>query len=84
MVATERGEYDLAAGQPAQSSLAAMAAARNDGYLLPEQAGPVSALRPVRLRPRTGTFFATPLERNRQPRRTRLRTSLMWSANYAA
>ena len=30
----------------------------------------VPALRPVRLRPRTGTFFATPLGPNQQPRRT--------------
>jgi glucoamylase len=60
--AGERGEYDLAAGQPAQASLAAMAAVRNDGYLLPEQvwgAFPPSG-RPG-FDPGTGTFSATPL-----------------------
>jgi glucoamylase len=35
--AGERGEYELAAGEPATARLAAMAAAGNDGYLLPEQ-----------------------------------------------
>lgn len=60
--AGERGEYDLAAGLPASSSLAAMAAVRNDGYLLPEQvwdAFPPSG-RPG-FTPGTGTFSATPL-----------------------
>jgi glucoamylase len=60
--AGERGEYDLAAGQPAEGELAAMAAVRNDGYLLPEQvwdAFPPSG-RPGFL-PGTGTFSATPL-----------------------
>jgi hypothetical protein len=60
--AGERGEYDLAAGQPAQSSLAAMAAARNDGYLLPEQVWdqfPPSGQ--SGFAPGTGTFSATPL-----------------------
>ena len=60
--AGERGEYDLAAGRPARSSLAAMAAARNDGYLLPEQvwdAFPPSGQ--PGFAPGTGTFSATPL-----------------------
>ena len=60
--AGERGEYDLAAGLPAQASLAAMAAVRNDGYLLPEQvwdAFPPSG--PPGFAPGTGTFSATPL-----------------------
>lgn len=60
--AGERGEYDLAAGQPAQGSLAAMAAARNDGYLLPEQVWdqfPPSGQ--PGFAPGTGTFSATPL-----------------------
>jgi glucoamylase len=60
--AGERGEYDLAAGQPAQGSLAAMAATRNDGYLLPEQVWDVF---PPSGQPGfaagTGTFSATPL-----------------------
>ncbi len=60
--AGERGEYDLAAGQSALSSLAAMAAVRNDGYLLPEQ---VWDAFPPSGKPGfasgTGTFSATPL-----------------------
>jgi glucoamylase len=60
--AGERGEYELAAGLPASARLAAMAAARNDGYLLPEQVWdsfPPSGHRGFR--PGTGTFSATPL-----------------------
>jgi glucoamylase len=60
--AGERGEYDLAAGQPATSSLAAMTAVRNDGYLLPEQvwdAFPPSG--EPGFPAGTGTFSATPL-----------------------
>jgi glucoamylase len=60
--AGERGEYELAAGQPASARLAAMAAARNDGYLLPEQvwdAFPPSGA--AGFPPGTGTFSATPL-----------------------
>jgi glucoamylase len=60
--AGERGEYDLTAGQLAHSSLAAMAAVRNDGYLLPEQ---VWDAFPPSGQPGfpagTGTFSATPL-----------------------
>jgi glucoamylase len=39
----ERGEYELAAGRPATAQLAAMAAAANDGGMLPEQPGTRSA-----------------------------------------
>jgi glucoamylase len=60
--AGERGEYNLAAGLPAQDSLAAMVAVRNDGYLLPEQ---VWDAFPPSGKPGfasgTGTFSATPL-----------------------
>jgi len=60
--AGERGEYDLAARQPADSSLAAMASVRNDGYLLPEQ---VWDAFPPSGQPGfpagTGTLSATPL-----------------------
>jgi glucoamylase len=62
ILAGERGEYELAAGQPAGARLAAMAAARNDGYLLPEQvwdAFPPSGT--AGFPPGTGTFSATPL-----------------------
>jgi len=60
--AGERGEYELAAGQPAAARLAAMAATGNDGYLLPEQvwdAFPPSGS--DGFTPMTGTFSATPL-----------------------
>ena len=60
--AGERGEYDLAAGQSANSSLTAMTAVRNDGYLLPEQvwdAFPPSGQSGFPAG--TGTFSATPL-----------------------
>ena len=60
--AGERGEYELAAGQPATARLAAMAGAGNDGYLLPEQvwdAFPPSGS--DGFTPMTGTFSATPL-----------------------
>jgi glucoamylase len=60
--AGERGEYELAAGQPATARLAAMAATGNDGYLLPEQvwdAFPPSGS--DGFAPLTGTFSATPL-----------------------
>jgi len=60
--AGERGEYDLAAGQPAQRSLAAMAAVRNDGYLLPEQVWDTfPPAGQAGFAPGTGTFSATPL-----------------------
>ncbi len=61
--AGERGEYELAAGQPASTQLAAMAAAANDGGMLPEQVWdqyPPSG-RPG-FPPGTPTFSATPLE----------------------
>jgi glucoamylase len=60
--AGERGEYDLAAGKPAAASLAAMAATRNDGFLLPEQVWdnfPPSGQ--PGFTPGTGTLSATPL-----------------------
>jgi glucoamylase len=60
--AGERGEYDLAAGKPATASLAAMAATRNDGFMLPEQVWdnfPPSGQ--PGFTPGTGTFSATPL-----------------------
>ncbi len=60
--AGERGEYELAAGQPAAARLAAMAATGNDGHLLPEQvwdAFPPSGS--DGFTPMTGTFSATPL-----------------------
>jgi glucoamylase len=60
--AGERGEYELAAGQPAASRLGAMAATGNDGFLLPEQvwdAFPPSGS--PGFAPGTGTFSATPL-----------------------
>jgi glucoamylase len=60
--AGERGEYALAAGQPAQEYLAAMAHSGNDGYMLPEQ---VWDGRPPTGEPGfilgEGTFSATPL-----------------------
>jgi glucoamylase len=60
--AGERGEYELAAGKPATARLAAMAAAGNDGYLLPEQ---VWDNNPPSGSPGfpsgEGTFSATPL-----------------------
>jgi glucoamylase len=60
--AGERGEYELAAGQPANARLGAMARAGNDGYLIPEQVWdqyPPSG-RPG-FPPGEGTFSATPL-----------------------
>ena len=60
--AGERGEYALAAGQPADTWLAAMARSGNDGYMLPEQ---VWDGRPPSGQPGfaagEGTFSATPL-----------------------
>ncbi len=60
--AGERGEYALAAGQPADVYLAAMAHSGNDGYMLPEQ---VWDGRPPTGEPGftlgEGTFSATPL-----------------------
>jgi glucoamylase len=62
--AGERGEYDLAAGKPAAArrELAAMAATRNDGFLLPEQVwGTFPPSGQPGFTPGTGTFSATPL-----------------------
>ncbi len=60
--AGERGEYDLAAGKPAAASLAAMAATRNDGFMLPEQVwGSFPPSGKPGFTPGTGTFSATPL-----------------------
>jgi glucoamylase len=60
--AGERGEYELAAGQSAAARLQAMAAAANDGGLLPEQVwddNPPSGQ--PGFAPGTPTFSATPL-----------------------
>jgi glucoamylase len=60
--AGERGEYELSAGQPATARLAAMAAAGNPGYLIPEQVwddNPPSGS--PGFPPGEGTFSATPL-----------------------
>ena len=60
--AGERGEYELLAGGPAASRLAAMAASGNEGYMLPEQ---VWDEHPPSGQPGfpagEGTFAATPL-----------------------
>jgi glucoamylase len=57
--AGERGEYELLAGRSARPELAAMAAAANDGWMMPEQVwdGAPPSGRPVG----EGTFSATPL-----------------------
>lgn len=60
--AGERGEYEVAAGQSATARLAAMAAAANPGYLIPEQVwdnNPPSGS--PGFTPGEGTFSATPL-----------------------
>jgi glucoamylase len=60
--AGERGEYELAAGQPAASRLAAMAAATNDVGFIPEQVwdqNPPSGS--PGFTPGSPTFSATPL-----------------------
>jgi glucoamylase len=60
--AGERGEYELSAGQSATARLAAMAAAANPGYLIPEQVwdnNPPSGS--PGFAPGEGTFSATPL-----------------------
>jgi glucoamylase len=60
--AGERGEYELAAGKPATARLTAMAAAANQGYLIPEQVwdnNPPSGS--PGFPPGEGTFSATPL-----------------------
>ncbi len=54
----ERGEYELAAGRPATAQLAAMAAAANDGGMLPEQ---VWDAREPSSKAGGGTRSATPL-----------------------
>jgi glucoamylase len=58
----ERGEYELLAGRPAADELRWMAAAANDGLMLPEQVWdgrpPSSG---TRFTPGAGTFSATPL-----------------------
>jgi glucoamylase len=58
----ERGEYELLAGRPAAPYLASMAAAANDGGMLPEQVwdGRPPTGRPG-FRAGEGTFSATPL-----------------------
>jgi glucoamylase len=60
--AGERGEYELSAGQPATTELAAMAAAANQGDLIPEQVwdnNPPAGS--PGFAPGSGTFSATPL-----------------------
>jgi glucoamylase len=60
--AGERGEYELSAGHSATARLAAMAAAANPGYLIPEQVwdnNPPSGS--PGFAPGEGTFSATPL-----------------------
>ena len=60
--AGERGEYELSAGQPATAELAAMAAAANQGDLIPEQVwdnNPPGGS--PGFAPGTGTLSATPL-----------------------
>ena len=60
--AGERGEYELLAGRPASAYLSAVAAAGNDGGMIPEQVWdgrpPTSA---ARFPAGEGTFSATPL-----------------------
>ena len=60
--AGERGEYELLAGRPAAAHLAAMAAAGNDGGMLPEQVwdGRAPTGKPG-FAAGEGTFSATPL-----------------------
>ena len=60
--AGERGEYELLAGRPAEDQLAAMAAAANEGWMIPEQVwdeNPPSGQ--PGFRPGEGTLSATPL-----------------------
>jgi glucoamylase len=60
--AGERGEYELLAGRPAGEQLAAMAAAANEGWMIPEQVwdeNPPSGQ--PGFEPGEGTFSATPL-----------------------
>jgi glucoamylase len=61
----ERGEYDLAAGDPggARALLGRVAAAANDGYMIPEQvwAPDFPPAGQPGFRPGEGTFSATPL-----------------------
>ncbi|HEY7075028.1 MAG TPA: glycoside hydrolase family 15 protein [Solirubrobacteraceae bacterium] len=60
--AGERGEYELAAGEPAGARLAAMARAGNDGFLIPEQVwGDHPPSGQPGFAPGEGTFSATPL-----------------------
>jgi len=62
ILAGERGEYELLAGRPADAYLRAMAAAANDGGMIPEQVW--DGRRPSGeggLEPGEGTFSATPL-----------------------
>ena len=60
--AGERGEYELLAGRPAEDQLAAMAAAANEGWMIPEQVwdeNPPSGQ--PGFPPGEGTLSATPL-----------------------
>jgi glucoamylase len=61
LLAGERGEYELAAGDPgaARGRLAAIAATAGPGLMLPEQVWDDQA--PPGFTPGTGTFSATPL-----------------------
>jgi len=57
--AGERGEYELLAGRPADSFLRSIAAAGNDGGMIPEQVW--DGRPPTRMPAGEGTFSATPL-----------------------
>jgi glucoamylase len=57
--AGERGEYELLAGRPADSFLASIAAAGNDGGMIPEQVW--DGRPPTSMPAGEGTFSATPL-----------------------
>jgi glucoamylase len=61
LFAGERGEYEIAAGQPADARLAAMAATANSGGLLAEQVWDNSLPAGEDFTPGTPTFSATPL-----------------------
>ena len=68
MVASERREYDLAPGNQRKAAWPRWPPPATTAICSPSRLGPVPALRPVRLRLSTGTFFVTPLGPNRQPR----------------
>ncbi|NHC47543.1 glucan 1,4-alpha-glucosidase [Motilibacter aurantiacus] len=61
LLSGERGEYELAAGRPADSHLRTMAAAANEGYLIPEQVWDRPEATAYGHRFGEGTGSATPL-----------------------